>query len=51
MDSLEESDVRNLKGRYLKQAKCGVCCKAIANAKNLSAEGQQNETIFNNNNA
>ena len=51
MDGLEEeSDVRDLTGGYLKQAKCSVCRKVIANAKNLSAEGQQNETIFNNKN-
>ena len=35
----EESDVRNLKGGYLKEAKCSVWRKAIANAKNLSAAG------------
>ena len=40
MDGLEEeSDVRNLKGGYLKEAKYSVCCKVIVNAKNLSAEG------------
>ena len=51
MDGLEEeSDVRNLKGGYLKESKCSVCRKVIVNAKNLSAEGQQNETIFNNKN-
>lgn len=52
MEGLEEEDnVLQLKGGYLKDAKCSVCNKGLVHAKKSISEGESNKTLFNCTNA